>query len=319
MKYLFVIILLNWSAELIAQVSGNSNYTTRTVTNDKIANATVEEQTITLSVKGLLNAKADTYVAFFHIIQVGENIEATNTLMNGRIKKFIDALKLIGVDTNMIQVDMLSFVPRYERNAFNRIFSAAHNEVPDGFEMQKNISIRYTKSSILDAIVTAAASAEIYDLVKVDYFVNDISKLNTQLRSACVESLTSRLSTYEALGFKPDTLKKIFDDDFSTILPQNRYGSYQAIARPSIKATERPAGASDKLGGYHDHSPSVYYQAVSYEDFDVVINPVIDQPVVQLTYDLDVRFILPATNGNDVRNIFFLGANGQLQKIGPFN
>ncbi|MNC95371.1 hypothetical protein D3C83_124760 [compost metagenome] len=39
-----------------------------------------------------------------------------------------------------------------------------------------------------------------------------------------------------------------------------------------------------------DISPSRYYQAVDYSEFDVVINPVVDEPMVQLTYEIRVRF-----------------------------
>ena len=40
-------------------------------------------------------------------------------------------------------------------------------------ELKKNIHVRYTKSTMLDKIVTAAAQNEIYDLVKVDYSIKD--------------------------------------------------------------------------------------------------------------------------------------------------
>jgi uncharacterized protein YggE len=315
-KYLLFTSMLTWSLQVTAQVSGNFNYGHKTIKDNNTADATIDEQKISISVKGLMNATADEYVAFFHVIQVGEDVRNTNKHMNQRISKFKAALASTSIDTtNAVHVDLISFVPQYTHNVFNKLFSPSFNEIPDAFEMQKNISIRYHKSSMLDAIVTAAASAEIYDLVKVDYFLSDIKKNYNELRHACHETLKSRVVLYQPLGLKLDTLRKTFAEDFVTVLPQNRYGSYQAIARPSAKAMGRSSGGSDKISLSDDHSKSVYYQAVSYEEFDLVINPTVDQPVVQLTYEITVQYVLPDNEIKVPNNLIFLGNAGQLQRI----
>jgi hypothetical protein len=75
--------------------------------------------------------------------------------------------------------DMLSFVPVYEIETTRKLFSKTYQEVPAGFEIQKNIHIKFTDARILDQLVTAAAKEEIYDLVKVDFFVGSKARAST--------------------------------------------------------------------------------------------------------------------------------------------
>jgi uncharacterized protein YggE len=296
-----------------AQVSGNSNYQQTTPKNNP-ATAEVPDKSVTLTVSGLLNARADAYVAIFNVVQLGETPEITEALMMARVRKFKIALQRVGIDTTTVKTDMIAFVPKYDINVINKIFSKSYNEVPDGFELQKNLIIRYTKAADLDAIVTAAAGVEIYDLAKVDYFLNDVKKLYDQLRTQCMAILKERVTSLESTGFKIDTLKRIFSDDFGTILPQNRYDQYQAVARPSMDAVKKSASGASLKFHRADIAPSRYYAAQSYDDYDLVINPVVDEPMVQLTYQVKIKFPLDAED-YAVKNYLLIGPNGQLQKL----
>jgi uncharacterized protein YggE len=313
MKYLLLASLMLLPTVVPAQVSGNANYAQQTPIDNDVARAQVNDGEIALSVSGLMNVKAETYVAFFHVIQVGETAESTDELLTQRIAKFRNSLQRIGIDTSAVHIDMISFVPKYDFNVLNKIFSKSYNEVPDGFELQKNIIVRYAHPSHLDAIVTAAASAEIYDLVKVEYFLSDLKKHYDQLRQRCLEELKARTQMYESVGIKLDTvMRKSIADDFGTILPQNRYTQYQAIARPSMLAVKKETGgASIKFRGL-DVPVSRYYQAVPYDEYDLVINPVVGEPVVQLTYQVKMKFKLQAQNRN---NYLLIGPNGQVQTL----
>jgi hypothetical protein len=222
------------------------------------------------------------------------------------------------IDSITITTDMISFVPKYDFHVLNKLFSKTYNEVPDGFELQKNVIIRYHKTSELHAIVTAAAKAEIYDLVKVDYFLKDVKQQYDQLHAQCMEILKTKIKSCETLGIKLDALQKTFADDFSTVLPQNRYGSYLAVARPSLDAIKKSSAGISKLRN-GDLSPSKYYQAVPYTEFDVVINPVVDEPMVQLSYQVSMKFFLPAVESDHNSELFLITPNGQLQKIEGFH
>lgn len=303
------------SASLFAQDKGNAHYT-QTQPQELEARAQILNGEATITVSGLLNARADTFVAFFNITQVGETAEKTDSLMNVRIANLKAALRRAGLDTLALHIDMISFVPKYDIRVFRRIFSKTYNEVPDGFELQKNITIRYHNAADLGLIVSAAAQAEIYDLVKVDYFLSDVKKQYDQLRLRCHETLKARIKNFESLGIRLDTVRKNFDEDIVTVLPQTRYDSYVAISRPSLAAAKKLSTEADEKGKFYSvaPSPSRYYQAVPYTSYDVVINPVVSEPVVQLTYQVSLKYFLPTAA--ERKKLRLITPTGQLQDVG---
>jgi uncharacterized protein YggE len=254
--------------------------------------ATPDAWQITVSVKGLLNTTADEYVAIFNLTQVGDSAQSTNDLSIKRIRSFADELKVIGIDSTQIHTDLISFVPKYSYQLITKMFSKSYNEVPAGFIQQRNISVRFTNAALIEQVVAAAARVEIYDLVKVDYFKRDLRKEQEELKMKCFEAMRAKIKSYEQLGFTLDTMTKTFDDDMITILPKNRYTSYQAVSRPSLAALKKSTGESSMKISEAELTRSDYYDAVSFEKYDVVINPVVDQPVIQVCYEIKVQYFL---------------------------
>ena len=135
----------------------------------------IDENSMTFEVNGLFNRKADAYLAIFNMTQVGENASVANDLLNTRYQNFVNEVASAGVKAEDIFLDMVSQVPIYELEVTKKFFSKTYNEVPKGFELQKNIHVKFNKGEVLDKILTAAAKHEIYDLIKVDYFVENTS------------------------------------------------------------------------------------------------------------------------------------------------
>jgi len=138
---------------------------------------------VEISINALSNQKAESYTAIFSMLQVGKTADETNTLLNTRLDGFLADLKNLGIPAADIYVDMVNFLPKYEYDVSKKLFSKkTYTEIPKGFELQKNIHIRYTTPALLDRIVTAAARQEIYDIVKVDYFVSDPQSVHATAR-----------------------------------------------------------------------------------------------------------------------------------------
>lgn len=314
MKKVFIAAaLVILSNQVYSQVRGNAYYNQTAIQDNAAAANLMNDNTIIVSLNGLLNARADTYVASFHILQIGHTASMTDSLMNVRIKKFKSTLHSSGLDSASVHTDIISFVPKYDVHVFKKLFSKTLNEVPDGFEMQKNVIVNYKNSAQLNMIVTAAASAEIYDLVKVDYFVSNVEKEYSKLQENAVKIFKERLKTLWAAGVKIDSIKTTFAEDFGTTLPQNRYGQYQALARASFKAKDA-TGEGSKMS-FYEPTASRYYQALNYDNFDFVIDPVVSEPMVQLTYQMKVRFSLRTEKEEKPDNYLFMGNNGQIQKL----
>lgn len=243
---------------------------------------------VEISVNALLNQKADSYTAIFNVVQMGKTAEETNNLLNARLDALLVSLKSLGIPDTDIYVDMVNFVPKYEYDWSKKLFSQkTYTETPKGFELQKNIHVRYTTPALLDRIVTAAARQEIYDIVKVDYNVREPQARYGQLREAAFQYLNQIKKQYLALGIRLDSAYTITAENAWVAYPINRYESYQAYA--SQRLDDNDNGKVYKA----DKATSRFYNAVPSNDYDIVINPEILEPAVQFSYNLLVRFTLP--------------------------
>ena len=282
-----------WAINVFAQAEGNFQQQQQTHTNANFnaqyralprAAVILEGNRVEVSVNALLNQKADSYTAIFNVVQLGKTADETNSLLNARLDALLASLKSLGIRDEDMYVDMVNFVPKYEYDWSKKLFSPkTYTETPKGFELQKNIHVRYTVPALLDRIVTAAARQEIYDIVKVDYNVKDPQKHYAQLRETAFQYLNQIKKQYLAIGTRLDSAYTITAENAWVAYPINRYQSYQAYASHNENGKVYRA----------DKSTSRFYNAVPSNDYDIVINPDILEPAVQFSYNLLVRFTLP--------------------------
>ena len=246
------------------------------------------DNTVEITINALSNQKADTYTAIFSVVQVGRTAEETNALLNQRLEAFTAELKTLGIPAGDLYVDMVNFLPKYEYDVSKKIFSKkTYTEIPRGFELQKNVHVRYREPALLERIVTSAARQEIYDIVKVDYFVADPRAIYAELRSAAFKYLGEVKTQYRSLGLQLDSAYLLTAENAWVAYPINRYESYQAFSTQSldpdkgdmIKSADKPVAR--------------FYNAVPANDYDIVLNPNILEPAVQFSYNLIARFTLP--------------------------
>lgn len=320
MKRAFLIlsvIAIATVSQVVAQVSANYQYnntpTAKNIDRNPVSNAYItNNDEIIIEVNGLSNIMADNYVAMFNLVQVGETIESVDQMMNSRIAGFKQKLKSIGIDTSEIRVDMISFVPKYDLQAENKFFSKTYNEVPSGFELQKNVTVKYKNSAKINDIVSVAAGSEIYDLVKVDYFIANIQKSVDSLRFLCLQQLKLKIKSYELVKFKLDTMRKVMAEDFVTTYPQSRYFSYQAYSRPSLNAAKKKSGSS--IQNEVNKPTSIFYKQIDYDKYDIVVNPIVLEPVVQISYTITVKYFVKPDDRN---NYYFVTPSGEIKQFLP--
>ncbi|MFH0894452.1 MAG: hypothetical protein V2A54_08445 [Bacteroidota bacterium] len=317
------ILAMSGLTQLFAQAMGNNQYNNNQNINQNIqytgrepvSNAVItNDNEFMIEVNGLYNLVADNYVAVFNLVQVGETIESTDQMMSSRISNFMRRLKAVGIDTTKVFVDIISFVPKYDIQTESKLFSKTYNEIPAGFELQKNVSIVYKNSNKLNEIVSAAASSEIYDLVKVDYFIANLQKMLDSLREKCLLEVKSKTKAFEMIRFKTDTLRKDIAENFITVYPPTRYLSYQAFSRPSLNAAKKKS--SPPVVNEAQKTTSKYYSQVDYSKYDIVINPVVLEPVVQISYTITVKYFLRAEEKKN-NNYYIISPTGEMKQFYP--
>lgn len=305
----------------ISQVSGNRNYSNQSFLHNssaQILQGSIEpidvawptNANLYVDVKGLANVKADAYVAIFSVNQVGKTAEEVNMLIDTRISAALESFKgKTGIESF---VDMISLVPVYEYQSDKKIFSKkTYNEVPAGFEVKKNIHVKYTDHAQLNEMLQSFSKQEIYDLVKVDYYSSKIDAVKKELASKCKASINEKLkSMYGVVAIKSDTLDRQMFEDVKVIVPSQAYKSYQAYQCTSLNL-ERSANVNQV-----NKTTTFYYEPVSEKEFDIVMNPVVLEPVIQVMYNVKVVVDRErARNQKGEKGLMILTPNGELKNV----
>ena len=237
----------------------------------------------------LYNAAPSSYMAIFHMNQAGKKVQDIDSLMSKRVAKLIAQAQSIGLKKEDFYTDMIALVPIFEKE--KKTFGKNYTQVPKGFEMQKNLHVRYKNAAQLDALFTLAAQCEIYDLIKVEYFYDSTETANQILKNKAVQVLNQKLKTYKQMGISLDTNFRMVQEQRHQYFPIDEYRSYSPLAVSTLEADE--VSDATKSGIPQQSSTqrtTMFYNQVSSDGFDAVINPAPLAPTIQFVYNVDVRY-----------------------------
>jgi hypothetical protein len=265
-------------------LSGNANIYNPTIQQqlNKILNPS---SNLIIDVKALQNVKAVTYTGVFNLSQIGATAEEANRLINERIDGVRKKLKAQNILDKDIVIDVISFVPNYEIEVQKKLFSKTYTEVPSGFELQQNIHIQFKSTNQFEDILTACAENEIYNLVKVDYFIENIAQVYKNLQAELLKLIEEKKEYYKVLGFDLEDYDVYVADDKYCYFPKDFYRSYQAFNSVSFEAIKTNKGVTTAK-----KQTSYYYEPLSYQNYDLVINPVILEPVIQIGMNIKLQY-----------------------------
>lgn len=239
----------------------------------------------------MMNARADSYVAILSITQTGETITETDSLMDLRLNTFFKGLAKVGIPIENTHVDFISLLPSYQFVETEKRYTKTLNEMPSGFEMKKNVHIRFIEHDRINDIISSAAKSEIYDLVKVDYNIADMESIYSEMSKKAEEVIKKKLEVYERLGFH--LTAQNFGINRGSVYPMERYAYYSAFksGTPKPSKTYKP-GERDKtvLVNYTEKEKTVYYEKVPYNQFDLVMNAETTEPTIQVYLSMSVNY-----------------------------
>ena len=297
LKSLFLTAAVVCSSFAFGQASGNVNYKDRSRSSWNNDDTTIDiplNYEMVVTAKGLANVKADAFVAIFSVVQVGKTAEEATAL---KAKNF------------EIFVDMISFVPMYEYETEKKVFSKrTYNELPVGFELKQNLHIKIREASQLNELIILLSNSEIYDLVRMDYYASNLEAVKKELMTKVKAAFAEKQKLYETtLGESFATAEKKITDGFAQTSPSQQYKSYEAYNSASLQGKR----AGNILQA--NKSTTQYYQPIADKDFDVVLNPIIVEPVIQLIYEMKMSVNCPEKNKS--KEVMFLTPAGELKKL----
>ena len=250
-------------------------------TDSKESNATFVDAAV------LINVRADEYVAVFALSQQDKTVSEADAKLSASIQGFQNALRSLGVKESDTFVDFVLQNRVYSYDIETEKSFAKERLV--GFELKKNISIRFQNKTLLPRLTSVAAKLGIYDLVKVDYIVKNISDVQARLQSESAKIIKSKLARYNQFGVKNLDVIQVVVDEPSIYYPVENYATYQAA---QSNYAQLPSGyvveGALKSGTF-------YFDPLNGNDFDLVVNPVVVEPVVQFTSYVAVKCRAPET------------------------
>ncbi len=283
-----------------AQIGGNVGYAElggrTSAVQSELANRVLTKEELPASgtsmfieASVLINVKADEYVAVFAIAHEGETVAECNQKMDTTVAVFSAALKQLGIDTKDIYVD---FAVQNKIYGYEIAGNIAKQKLV-GFELKKNVAIHFQDQRLFDKIVIAASQWQIFDLVKVDYVVKDLDAVQDRLVAEAARIVKQKGARYERLlNIKLRQPAQVYAEKFQTHFPTDMYDSYTAYESESIgRDFYRDKYTIQDLR----KSTTFFFNALSADGFDNVINPVVIEPVVQFTLYLKLKYEVEQT------------------------
>ena len=231
----------------------------------------------------LMNVKPDEYIAVFGISTEGTTLEDARSKMDAKVTAFTANVRALKVQASDMFVD---FVTQNRIYGYDVSTENLAKEIVVGFEVKKNVSIRYKNYALLDELIAAAAKSEIFDLVKVDYVVKDIAGARKRIMEEAAKIIKAKIQEQEVLlGIKAAEPTQVMPSQMSVYYPVEMYDSYVA------QESEEVYGYRQGMTVQRARKPrTFYYNPLAPKDFDAAINPSLIEPAVQFAIYVRVKY-----------------------------
>lgn len=318
MKVKFLLMTLLFAKIILAQESGNANYGGNHYSVNQASTITTTSgnpNEMTIQIKGIYNEKATDKLAVFSVLQLGKTAEEATDLIDERIQSVKNQIKGFNQEIEIV-VDMISFVPVYQFEEEKRIFNPkTYNEKPSGFELKKNLIIKFKNTDDLNQILKICARNEIYDLAKVDYVSTQNEEIREEIQAKALEEYERLLVNYsKIMNVDLNKKEKFIQEGYNVVYPMESYRNYQAFSQASINF-EKGSTVNQIT-----KNTTQYYNAVLQKQHAFVINPDITEPVMQIIYDLTIRIqlkedLLPDNTIQKNNKYFLVTPTGDLKAL----
>jgi len=269
-----VVFLLIVTMQLQAQISGNQVYGNQTnySGNNYSGNSrtvSVNDNILSVTVKILMNKKADGFSLTLGLNQEAETVNDCNTKINKRIDGFLAKAKSLGIKKDDFYVDFISQTKIYDFS----VNENTANQYEKGFEIKKNIIITTSNATNIEKLIDMASEFEIYDVIKVDYFNFDTDTTHYSLFDEALAMADVKKDKYLKAFKKRIIGTPNATEEFSIVFPKTQYSTYQAYESSEIQASYGYRSDAKYLKKIERKNKTFYYNGASLTDFDKVINP----------------------------------------------
>ena len=269
------------------QIYGNNRYNENNYNQNVLPNNTVvsiNDNHLTVTVKMLLNKKADGFVITLGLNQEDETVSGCSKKINTRIDGFLDKIKALGIKKENCYIDFISQTKIYD---FNANLETAQ-QIDKGFEIKKNIIITTSNANSLEKLIAIASDFEIHDIIKVEYFNNDTNAIHNSLFDEALVLAEAKKIRYMKSFGKRVIGTPSATEEFATVFPKTQYKMYQAFESAEIETNYN--NRNQYLKKIARKNKTFYYDGISSAGFDKVINPNQTEVGIQYVLTLTITY-----------------------------
>jgi uncharacterized protein YggE len=281
-----LLVSLCFATIVCAQESGNriygnnGYYQQRRQPQTNTGNLTSSGWGIEASV--LTNLKPDAFVVVFGVNDEAMASADSNQKVDAKISALSEKIAPMGISRNDIFVDFITQNRVYDFT----VSGSQAKENLTGFETKKTVAVRYRNRDMLTLILRAAASAQIFDLIKVDYIVSDFETVRAGLFAEAVKVIKRKKEEYaKSLGVAL-TPVGLVNEMYDVSYPAEAYQRYQAFETGDA-SVYNPSGSSRVI---QRKSFTFFYEPFTPSKFDVVMIPLGIEPAVQYSLYLRMQY-----------------------------
>lgn len=241
-----------------------------------------------IEAKVLHHAIADRYIAVFGLAQEEKTAEEANAIINRRIENFRQQLYGMGIPEQDIFVDLITQTRVYD---FKMTGPNTAEERVEGIELKKNVHVTFPQMRMLEDMMLAAAREEIYDIVKVDYVVENVDEIYGQMQTQALQVIQEKKELYMVLEEKKYAGNPlIVQFQKGVVQPIHAYRNYTAHETNAVNFQPGRKSKTDFVKLSARRMTTHYFEPLAEEQFDRVTNAYGVEPTVQLTLTLQVRY-----------------------------
>jgi uncharacterized protein len=168
--------------------------------------ATPGERTITVSGDAEVRVVPDQVQLSLGIISIDRSLAKAKSLNDERIKRTLAALRAQGIDPKHVQTDHLSAQPRRDSGSYDR----PNVDVPEAYEVRRNVMVTVKDLKKLEAIVTAVLDAGANEIDGLQFLTTELRKHRDTARAMALKAAREKAAAMAAeLGMRAGRVRTI--------------------------------------------------------------------------------------------------------------
>jgi uncharacterized protein YggE len=321
MKTVFSILSLIWLGIALGQIGGNQLYggnnnqyqNIKEYAESTVPKVSMTKESVKIFVNILNNVKADAYVVTLGINEENLSVESCNAKINQRIENFQNSISKLGITSSDVYVDFVSQTKIYDYVSDEGNININIKQVDVGFEIKKNIIFKISKLELFDQIVELASKEKIYNIINVEYFVENENAIYEEMLEEAMKIQKSRV---KLLNLKESDweMKPMIDIQFTSIQPGKQYKKFQAFESGSVSYSNHYNSNTIVVQKEQRKSSTFYFDGLESNVYDKIMNAT--TPIVGIQYSMNLSFVYHKKNQKEEEKIYYvITPNGEMKQV----